>query len=180
MNQSNRKNAGIGAGVVGLLACGVLLGGCSTDVNSRATIGAERGLPVFEARDAALAMGDGTTGRLDRGDWAAVEFRVPVDGTVHAPLWKSGPSFGDDHRRAHGLYPTKDSALELGNGAGGEAARGFVEPARALVDLVAMPVRMVLEPAWTKTQGPSMYKRWHSGEWLAGPRPEPSAGESDS
>ena len=57
---------------------------------------------------------------------------------------------------------------------------GRVEPARALVDLVAMPVRMVLEPAWTKTQGPSMYKRWHSGEWLAGPRPEPSAGESDS
>jgi hypothetical protein len=160
------------AGLSGVL----LLVGCSTDANSRSTIGAQRALPAIDPGASGSANAAGATTRLDRGDWTAVEFRVPVDGTVHAPLWKSGPSFGDDHPRAHGLYPTKETALDLGGDSGDELARGFTEPVRALVDLAILPVRAVLDPAWQKTQGPSMYKRWHSGEWLAGPMP----GESDT
>jgi hypothetical protein len=162
------------------------LTGCSIDQNSRSTIGAQRTLPPLEqptAGSEGAGAGIATT-RLDRGDWAAVEFRVPVDGTVHAPLWKSGPSFDDDHPRAHGLYPTAESALDLGRDGADELWLGVTEPVRALVDLAILPVRGVLDPAWTKTQSPSMYKRWRSGQWLAGPMPEATGdkpmGESGS
>lgn len=169
--------------VTGALAW-ALLTGCSTDLNSRSTIGAVRTVPALApAAEPGADTGPGpATARLDRGDWAAVEFRVPVDGTVHAPLLTTEPSFGDDHPRAHGLYPTADSALDLQNDPGGEAARGVVEPIRAMIDLAILPVRAILDPAWQKTQSPSMYKRWHSGEFLAGPLPEDvgaSAGDGD-
>lgn len=165
------------AGVAGVLA---MVGGCSTDLNARATIGATRAIPELTTSEALtdpVAYAARTT-RLDRGDWSAVDFRLPVDGTVHGPLLLSMPGFDDDDHRAHGLFPTRESALELGANPHEEAFRGLVEPGRTVVDLVLLPVRAVLQPAWSKRQGPSMYKRWHGGEWLAGPMPATDADPS--
>ncbi len=150
---------------------GLTLAGCTTDLNARTTIGAAQTLPALAPAEAAPPE-NAVTARLDRGDWEPIEFRVPVDGVVHAPLWRSGVSFDDDPARQHGLYPTAETALQLGED-GGVIARGMlVEPARTLFDLFAMPVRMVFDPPWERTQSPSMFKRWHAGEWLAGPLPE--------
>lgn len=157
-------------------ACLAAAQGCSTDVNARRTIGAARGLPAIGPAEI-TAADTGLTGRLDRGDWTPVEFRVPVDGTVHGPLWKTATRFDDDDRRAHGLYPTAASALDLGTDRCDDTVRTAFEPAWVLFDLVAMPVRAVLSPAWTKEQGPSMYKRWHTGEYMAGPMPVDDGGE---
>lgn len=157
-----------------LLIGAVLLPGCSTDLNARLTIGAERHLPVFQGmeRDGSrTAPDDSQATRLDRADWDAIEFRVPPDGTVHSPLWATMPSFSDDHPRAHGLYPTPSSSLDLEADTSEGVMMGFTEAGRALADLVLLPLRAVLHPAWSHEQSPSMYKRWRSGEWLAGPVP---------
>jgi len=154
-----------------------LLGGCA-DINSRSTIGADRELPAFTTASVLAETEDAETTRLDRGDWAPVEYRVPVDGVVHAALWKSEGRFSDAQRRQHGLYPTAESALDLGGPGGEQVAQGFVEPVRALADVFLMPVRWVIDPAWDLEQSPSMYKRWHSGEWYAGPLPEGGAGDA--
>lgn len=159
----------------GALLAGILAGlvGCSTDVNARRTIGGERGLEALGLPDEVRPLADaGLTTRLDRGDWTPVEFRVPVDGTVHGPLWKTPTRFDDDQRRAHGLFPTAESALELNGDRWDDRVRSLMDPAVAVLDLALLPVRAVMHPAWTKTQGPSMYKRWHSGEYLAGPMPD--------
>lgn len=148
-----------------------------TDLNSRGTIGAVRSVPALEA-GRALAVDEAPAARLDRSDWQPIEYRLPPDGTVHAPLWLSRAMFDDDQRRAHGLYPTSESVLYLGGDAGEQVRLGLTEPARALVDLVVMPVRMVIDPAWEVEQSPSMYKRWRSGEWLAGPLPVEAADEA--
>lgn len=146
-----------------------------TDMNARSTIGAARTLPAIHGAGTLIA--DGPTTRLDRTDWAPIEFRVPVDGTVHAPIWRTRAAFGDTPARQHGLFPTAETALDLGGHCGEQIGAGFVEPVRAVVDLAALPVRMFIEPVWSPVQSPSLYKRWHSGEWLAGPIPEPGEGE---
>lgn len=148
-----------------------LMGGC-VDINSRATIGADRALPAFASASVIAETEDVATTRLDRGDWEPVVYRVPVDGVVHAPLWTSEGRFSDAQRRQHGLYPTAESALDLGAPGGEQVMGGFVEPVRVLADVFLMPVRWVIDPAWDLEQSPSMYKRWHSGVWYAGPMPE--------
>lgn len=146
-----------------------------TDMNARSTIGASRTLPAIHGPGTPIA--DGPTTRLDRADWTPIEFRVPFDGTVHAPIWRTRASFSDEPARQHGLYPTAESALDLGGGSGEQVVTGFVEPVRAMFDLAVLPVRMVVEPAWSPVESPSLYKRWHAGVWLAGPIPEPGEGE---
>jgi len=143
--------------------------GCTTDINSRRTIGAVRDLPALSVANVDASRVEIAATRLDRGDWTPVEFRVPVDGTVHGPLWKSYARFDDDMRRAHGLYPTAESALDLHSDQWDDRVRSVLDPVWAITDLAVMPVRAILQPARKKTQGPSMYKRWHSGEYLAGP-----------
>lgn len=150
--------------------------GCTTDLNARTTIGAKRTIAAFDA-ETGTTTASGPTTRLDRAGWAPVEFRLPVDGTVHHPAWRSRASFDDEPARQHGLYPTAESSLQLGERDGTLVWAGVIEPARALVDLFAMPVRMVLSPPWSRTQSPAMYKRWHAGEWMAGPLPEADSGE---
>jgi len=165
----------LSVGLVTNLAAGLLGGltGC-TDINARTTIGAEREIPALAATDTLAGAGAGETPltRLDRGDWAPIEYRLPVDGTVHPPAWRSHARFSDEQRRQHGLYPTAESALDLDAPRGEQALRGVTEPARALADVFIMPVRMVLDPVWDLEQSPRLYKRWRSGEWLAGPMPD--------
>ena len=161
-----------------ITACLAAVGG-STDVNARRTIGAERELPTLAGADATHAINAERATRLDRGDWEPVDFRLPVDGTVHNALLKSEPSFGDEQPRAHGLYPTAESALDLGSDRGADAWRGVVEPFRAVVDLAIMPVRAFTDPAWGKRQSASNFKRWRSGAWYAGPVPEADGGADE-
>ena len=154
---------------VGLL--GFSVAGCTTDLNARTTIGAARTLPALTP-DGGGSDENAATTRLDRADWAPTEFRLPVDGVVHGPLWRSRVSFDETPARQHGLYPTAETALQLGEDGDVIAWGMVVEPARTLFDLFAMPVRMVLDPPWGREQSPSMFKRWHAGEWLAGPMPD--------
>ncbi|USN98889.1 MAG: hypothetical protein H6810_12150 [Phycisphaeraceae bacterium] len=165
---------------LGILLASALLTGCTTDLNARTTIGTRRALPAFEAADAASpAISDGPTTRLDRADWEPVEFRLPVDGTAHNPLWLTQATFDDDPARQQGLYPTAESSLQLGESVGSSVRKGFVEPVRVLFDLFTMPARMVVSPPWKLEQSPSMSKRWHAGEWLAGPLPDSAGGAAD-
>lgn len=180
--QAGHRTARASYAIASLVLAGsaMMLGGCSTDVNSRVMIGAERVLPALAGPGADAAIDQQVASRLDRGDWTPIDFRVPIDGTVHNALLKTEPVFGDDHPRAHGLFPTRESALDLGASSGSELARGVIEPVRALVDLAIMPVRSFTDPAWGKRQSPSNYKRWHPGEWLAGPMPADADGANEA
>ena len=172
----------MGRGIVGrgvlIAAALAVLQGCTTDLNSRRTIGAVRDLPALNEAKADAGSVEIAATRLGRGDWEPVEFRLPVDGTVHGPLWKSRTKFDDDMRRAHGLYPTAESALDLHSDQWDDRVRSVLDPVWAIADLAFMPVRAIARPAWKKTQGPTMYKRWHTGEYLAGPMHD-TGGESD-
>lgn len=163
--------------LIGLAILGALLAGCVTDYNARTTIGAKQTIPALTfARTAeggsAPEPVDPPTTRLDRAGWETINYRLPVDGTAHAPIWRSAIVLGDSPRRQHGLYPTPESVLELGADAQDQLVLGFSLPIIALADVFLMPVWMIADPIWNVRQSPSMYKRWRSGEWLVGPMPE--------
>jgi hypothetical protein len=115
---------------------------------------------------------DPPTTRLDRSGWRTIDYRLPVDGTAHAPIWRTRASLGDSPPRQHGLYPTPESVLDLGADTRDHLALGLTQPVIALADVFLLPVRMIAEPVWSVRQSPSMYKRWRSAEWLVGPTPE--------
>lgn len=163
--------------LVGTIGVAILLPACTTDTNARNTIGAERTLPALTfaqpgESDEREAPVDTPTTRLDRAGWQTIEYRLPVDGTAHAPIWRTRASLDDSPPRQHGIYPTAETVLDLGAGAEDHLMLGITQPIIAMGDLFLLPVRMIAEPVWTTRQSPSLYKRWRAGEWLVGPMPE--------
>lgn len=159
----------------------VLLGGCAHELNHRTTLGGSTRIEALSATDA-TAPADASPTRttsLDRGDWQAVTFLVPVDGTVHAPTWKGSRLHqNDDTPRAKGLAPTPDSALDLHASDGTLIAEGLIAVPLTLVDMAFVPLRAIAEPVWSKRQSPQwFYKRSDQQDgWSAGVLPgEPDA-----
>ena len=160
-------------GALAVAACAVLVGGCQTRLNDRVAIG-----PVLD--DEAMTPGaytivprvastleppplvqdEPSLFSLDREEWSAAEFVVPVDGVAHRPRGVSGYGYGRTHR-ASGAYPTLDSVLEAGN-SDGQAAEGLYAPLRAIGDFFMLPVRAFVTPQWDVAWSPAgSYERWH-------------------
>lgn len=189
-----RAAVGAGLGVLGLGMSGcAAVRGSPEDLNARPTLGATVRLPAMDAGDAANApvgetqaamdatplgqptMAAALTRRLDRADWAPERFVVPVDGTVHGRTWRGRFGLAQSTARQEGLFPTASTGLEL-QGASGAAQvwEGVLAPPAAIVDVFALPVRVVLEPPGTVAQSPwSVTKRWKPGAWSAGPTAAP-------
>jgi len=157
-----------------------LLAGC-VDSNSRATVGESIVLPAMQPSapipDEYPQDGSSLTG-LDRSNWTAMTFLVPVDGTHHRPTYADAFFIADVTRRQRGEYPTLESALDLDGSKYGDCAsqqrfaEGFLVPARAMLDAVAMPVRLVGEPqTWEYVSPKISYERQPKNRSLLLPPP---------
>lgn len=165
-------------------------GGCATKYNDRHTIGNAVRVPAVAMEPAALGRADvgmaemgvsvrdtTRTTRLDRGDWDALFFTVPVDGTVHTPTWSTVSVRADTGTpRREGLYPTAETSLELGTDSDVLFWEFLLSAPLAFVDLFFVPVRMLTDPAWVIEQSPKrLWKRTpqrdDGGTWYAGALP---------
>ncbi len=140
-----------GAGLLALVA------GC-VDSNSRTTIGETPDAVTLTAMEPTKPIPDeypqdahSLTG-LSRDNWQSEAFLVPVDGTGHRPTYADSFFIADVTRRQRGEYPTIESALDFNGSKYGDTAsnqrfeEGFLVPARAFVDAISIPVRLIGEP----------------------------------
>jgi len=145
-----------------------MMTGC-VDSNSRTTIGETVVLPAMVPSppipEAYQQDGPSLTG-LDRSNWEAVTFLVPVDGTHHRPSYADPFFLTDVTRRQRGEYPSLESSLDLDGALYGDKAscqrfeEGFLVPGRALVDAVSIPVRLIGEPqTWEYVSPKVNYQR---------------------
>jgi len=152
------------------VSAGVLasMAGC-VDSNSRVTVGETVRLPAMEASatipDEYPQDSRSLTG-LDRANWASSTFLVPVDGTHHRATYADPLFLTDSTRRQRGEFPSIESALDLdGSEFGSDAAadrfgEGFAVPARAFVDAISIPVRLIGEPqTWEYVSPRHNYER---------------------
>lgn len=153
-----------------LLVCAALPG-CARPSNSRIVLGGGFTLPTFSAQTSpGPAAKSDSAPSLPRTGWNAVVFLVPVDGTVHGPTYGRRLSITGETARQNGLFPTAQTALELGGPTRSaqrrEAVFGIVG---ATAQLAAMPVRIFLRPIWSDHQSPKrLYKRSKPGRWSSG------------
>lgn len=169
--------------VCGVLAPLALLPAC-VDSNSRTTIGETVVLPAMEPSPpvpAQYSQDAPSTAHLDRGTWQPTIFLVPVDGTHHRPTYADPLFLTDATRRQRGEFPTIESALDLdGSEFGPEASQerfseGVLVPARAFLDAVAMPVRLVGEPQTWELVSPKFDYQRRPDRALFMPPARPSA-----
>lgn len=143
--------------------------GCVHDANSRNVLGAQVSLAAIDAEADAVDLGEGNrTTSVDRSAWTPVRFVVPVDGTVHGPTWRTfSVRPAGELARERGVYPTALTATELGGECGPMVTAAVLSPFVSLVDVAAMPVRMVTDPAWEERQSPDRwYERSRHGMWI--------------
>ncbi len=159
-----------------------LLSAC-VDSNSRTTIGQTITLPALEPSrpipEEYPQDGPSLAG-LDRSNWGAMTFLVPVDGTHHRPTYADALFLTDVTRRQRGEYPTIESALDLDGSEQGTTAshqrfaEGFIVPARAMLDAVTIPVRLIGEPqTWEMVSPRDSYERQPTNRALLFPPPLP-------
>lgn len=164
-------------------SCGACaaLAGC-VDSNSRVTIGETVELQTFQppvARPDTFTQDEPSLVGIDRENWEARTFLVPVDGTHHRPTYADPFFLTDVTRRQRGEYPSIESALD-GDGseyaAGADSERfqeGVLVPLRALLDLVTIPVRLFGEPqVWEHVSPRVSYERWPRDKSSFLPPPE--------
>lgn len=108
---------------------------------------------------------------LARADWPRHEILVPVDGTTHAPVLTRPPRAvrDDSIDRRKNLYPSPESALDLGGQTDLIAREGVYAVPGALIDAVLIPFRSIVAPPWAETQSPRIvYKRYRPDPWYLG------------
>ncbi len=165
-----------------------MLSGCGFDrtIAERTTLGGDQA--VWTLSPASLVSINDTpataTTSLTRSNWQPVDFIVPVDGTVHGPLWRWDPRPPRDTARQKALYPTAETALELAGPLGPQAHEAFVAPFIAMGNAFAVPVLIFADPPgdFMSPSAATLYKRSPKGRSVAGPIPEPpaTAGEGQS
>lgn len=166
-----------------LALAALLAAGCTRPLNDRPTLGGRLTTATFAEDQPAIDLA--SPAGLDRAAWPGHVFLVPVDATVHGPVWHGDVRLTDTTARQQGLMPTPESALELEGGTGGaQALEGLLAPLGALADIALIPVRAVAEPAWADRQSPAwLYKRSRQGGWSSATVPPPSlsgAGDAPS
>lgn len=161
------------------LAVVVVLAGCgyNRSIAERNLLGGNSvisGLSADTAADAATAhIATTPTVSLSRQEWPPVDFVVPVDGTVHGPLWRMDAVAKVDTPRGKALYPTAESALDLREHSPSFAYEALLEPFVAIGNVIGMPVLAFMDPPGNH-QSPSkrsLYKRSGHGRTMAGSIP---------
>lgn len=99
---------------------------------------------------------------IDRSNWEAQTFLVPVDGTGHRPTYATTLELKNSTARQRGEFPTELSALELHGGYTDEQlVESFDSPLLALGSCVIIPIRLFVEPqTLTKYSPRKSYDRW--------------------
>ncbi len=162
-----------------------MLSGCGFDrtIAERTTLGADQA--VWTLSPASLVSINDTpatdTTSLTRSNWQPVDFIVPVDGTVHGPLWRWDARGPLETARHKALYPTAETALELAGPLGPQVREALVAPLLAFGNSLALPALVFTDPP-SDLMSPSaatLYKRSPRGRSIAGPIPEPPATASE-
>lgn len=150
----------------------VALAGCDADPNARPTVGEGLTIETLSGQDAApepriAAAPDAPSLRRDslsREHWARRPFDVPPDRPYHQPAYRfdrDDPGLLDTTSRQRFAYPTQSTALEAGDDQSDadQALEAVALPFVAGAELVAMPVRMVGQPPWTRERSPERSDR---------------------
>lgn len=151
------------------------LAGCVSPANDRITDG--RGPDLGGAKQEAFTARSGAAGAatptaqptdatapeirgrsitsLDRSAWPTTTITLPVDGTAHRPTYQRNVIIATRTARQRGEYPTAESALELTAGSSdAQTAEAALQHARAVGDLVLLPLRIVGQPPWATRWSP--------------------------
>lgn len=151
------------------LTC-VVLSGCISPENDRATIGRSLRLEFLEASNpptgGAVPAGlvSPSVAGVERDNWASTEILVPVDGTAHTPTYNRRATATNKTRRQRDLYPTTMSALELANGSEGQQQRETLyNLIKAASDIPFLPFRMLRRAPWRTDASPDdgYARSWH-------------------
>ena len=170
-------------------ACAALAG--CVDSNSRVTIGETVKLEGFEPpvpRADVFAPDPQSVVGMDRSNWQARTFLVPIDGTHHRATYADPLFLTDVTRRQRGEYPSIESVMdgdgsEYADGAGCQRfTEGVVVPLRALLDMITIPVRLLAEPqTWEYVSPRVSYERWpREASRLLPPEQEPAVARPDT
>ena len=155
-----------------------LLAGCGFDrtIAERTTLGANQ--PVWTLTPAMIVSEHDTpataTISLTRSNWQPVDFIVPVDGTIHGPLWRWDARAPGETARDKALYPTAETALELTGPIGPQVGEALMAPVVAFGNTLAMPVFVFRSPPgnFMSPSVATLYKRSPRGRAIAGTIPE--------
>ena|GEM_PF-3567730 len=150
--------------------------GASRDWNARPVLGGVEGVPGLVVIPAGRPMSDSASLRsVSRVEWDARRVVVPVDGTVHGPIYRWGWTPARQGSRRQGLWPTPESAVRLDSGPEGELRREAVwAPVEALGEVVLLALDVVLDVARGEGLGEgarraspwALHKRYpETGEW---------------
>jgi hypothetical protein len=165
--------------VLGALAASTLTGcGFDRTIAERTTLGADQA--VWTLTPALVASTNDSpataTASLTRSNWQPVDFIVPVDGTIHGPLWRWDAYPPRETARQKALYPTAETALELASPLGPQVREAVVAPLLAFANSLALPVLVFTDPPadFMSPSAATLYKRSPKGRPTAGPIPEPA------
>lgn len=148
----------------------LVAGGCVVPANDRLAIGDSVRLEALTPQPAAAPAGPSEqivtpslTG-ISRENWERTEILLPVDGTVHHPIYARRTMWADQAARQRGMNPTAASALELY--AGSEEQQEYEalnNQFRAVTDVVLLLPRMLAWRPWGLRESPDeAYQRyWH-------------------
>ena len=122
---------------------------------------------AMEAEKAALAP---SVVSLDRTNWHAQQFIVPIDPTLHHPTYREEVRYANETARQRGERPTADSSLELSGDTGDERlAEAFVSPFFGIGEALLIVPRLFIEPQSTLVASPSLpYGRGKSDRVIPG------------
>lgn len=164
----------------GLAVLATALGGCGYDhgIAERPFLGGNTPLGTLTPGEVEPIADAGTpTVSLARDEWVPTDFVVPVDGTVHGPLWRWDARGRGDTPRQKALYPTAETALDLRPQGGASVREAVLQPFLSIANVVALPVLAFLDPPGNRMSPSrsSLYKRSMGGHSAAGAIPVPPA-----
>jgi hypothetical protein len=158
-----------------VLALAALLGGCGYDgrIAERAFLGGNTPIATFDPATPDAPAPAAPTTTLDRETWAPIDFLVPVDGTVHGPLWRWNARGDARTPRQKALYPTSLTALDLAPEGGASVRQAVAQPFVALANIIALPVLVFTDPPGNhlSPSAATLYTRSVRGRPVAGPIP---------
>jgi hypothetical protein len=168
-----------------IILSALAMAGCVNSRNDRMAVGEDLRLEAISAQPrpappsaSEQVLAPSLTG-ISRANWSKTLILVPVDGTVHYPIYARRVFWADQTARQRGEYPTAYNSLEMIEGS--ETSQDYEalnNQARAVLDLLFMVPRMIAWAPWRDRRSPDeSYQRYNHPE-----RPEvtPVAGEPQS
>ncbi|MEM1186407.1 MAG: hypothetical protein AAGI53_15570 [Planctomycetota bacterium] len=152
------------------------LSACGTpNFNARSTLGGVQIVPALTPDTGDLASLEGARlTRIDRADWAPIDYVAPFDGVAHPPIWRSYSRHTTSQPRAAGVAPTIETALDLPRDQGWRVLTETTwAHVVAFVDIPLIIPRAIIDPVNQPNVSPGiLYSRSVPGAWRAGPTPK--------